>query len=781
MENLFHMLTSSARIDKSKKIKKKEAMRKKKEEEEEERNLILGRTGMNHDGRNTAIKHDSTGEVNNDSTSISVSTGTSASISVSTDKKEFSAEKRIQIHRENMAAFRNSMAIKVSQDNRHDPNLPDPISSFSHLVCPPWWKETTPNNQSKNEKKSTFEGIKHSLLCNIETGKWINPTPIQMQAIPSLLARKDTLACAPTGSGKSGAFILPSLFLSGAPEHIFYKFQHLHDHEHEQKQKHENQHEQKYENQHEHEQKYEHEHEQKHDHLNHHHQYHHSKNTHNKTKTYNHKLNDTNQKNKIRALLLAPSRELASQLHREVERLGMGKPGGLRATLLERSNMGTVAAGKKGLDVLVSTPLRLVEAIEKHTSSTHKNNNHYNHNNTNHHQDHKLDLSSVRIVILDEADRLLDASDGFTSSNQNIHNSSSTSQYTTNKDGDDSDSHDSDNSHDDSHSDSHDSDNSHGDSDSIPSSSSSQKQQPLAKSGSTQSKTFLSQIDTILSAIPSTAVRALFSATIGPPVRHLAESILRDPIDISIGRRHKHKNSNANAITGISEHISQKLQFVGKEEGKLLAIRTMIRQGIKPPVMIFLQSQERAKALHEELRYEQGTRVDVVHAGRSRKARDEAVKQFRSGQTWILICTDLVARGVDFRAVNTVINYDLPTDGVSYIHRIGRTGRAGRAGEAITFFTEADFGPNLRTIANVAKLSGCDVPDWMLTLKHRLADDASSYHRANGNNGKPRRRRRKHDVIARPDIDTTPNFDKKKLYKRKQSIKESIKNKRQKN
>ena len=63
-----------------------------------------------------------------------------------------------------------------------------------------------------------------------------------------------------------------------------------------------------------------------------------------------------------------------------------------------------------------------------------------------------------------------------------------------------------------------------------------------------------------------------------------------------------------------------------------------------------------------------------------------------------------------------VINYDLPLTPVSYIHRIGRTGRAGRKGEAVTFFTEDDL-PRLRPIANVVKLSGCEVPDWMLAIK----------------------------------------------------------------
>ena len=76
-----------------------------------------------------------------------------------------------------------------------------------------------------------------------------------------------------------------------------------------------------------------------------------------------------------------------------------------------------------------------------------------------------------------------------------------------------------------------------------------------------------------------------------------------------------------------------------------------------------------------------------------------------------------MARGMDFKGVNCVINYDFPQSTVSYVHRIGRTGRAGRKGKAITFFTENDM-KYLRSIANVMKISGCeDVPEWMLKLK----------------------------------------------------------------
>ena len=142
-----------------------------------------------------------------------------------------------------------------------------------------------------------------------------------------------------------------------------------------------------------------------------------------------------------------------------------------------------------------------------------------------------------------------------------------------------------------------------------------------------------------------------------------------------------------------------------------------VQEGIKPPILVFVQSKGRAKELFHELVYD-GINVDVIHADRSKEQRDEVVRQFRSGKVWVLICTDLMARGLDFKGVNVVINYDFPGNSVDYIHRVGRTGRAGRTGKAITFFTDSDGG-SLKSIANVMKSSGCDVPDWMFSLKSR--------------------------------------------------------------
>lgn len=596
MDELFNILSSSARIDKSKRAKKRKRLS---QPAQLPATLPHSKDGVDD-------------EDNDDNDDESVQKISSRD---RTGKRDLSEAKLQQVQREKIAAFRRSMAIRLA--NKHDHLVPDPLSSFDELQIPHWWKD-----------ESTFQAIIRPIRHNIEAGKWKEPTPIQMQSIPTLLERRDLIGCAPTGSGKSGAFIIPVLLLSCAPHHVFYEMEAS------------------------------------------------------RQSTKKKAAKKDSHQGEIRSLLLAPSRELAAQLHREVERLGMGKPGGLTSLLLSKSNAAFVVAGttggKKGLDVLVTTPMRLVDSIEK-----------------------GLHLNALRLVVLDEVDRLLDATDhARRQQNQNAADSDSSSDE--------------------------------------------DEKEATPASGSSHTQSFLAQMDVIFSALPVSATRALFSATVTPMVRSLAESILRDPVDVTIAA--------PGSTGGANTDIEQELLFVGREEGKLLAIRQLVQRGqLKPPVIVFVQSQERAQALFGELLYD-GIHVDVIHAGRSRTARDNAVARFRRGDTWVLICTDLVARGVDFRAVNMVINYDLPTSGITYVHRIGRTGRAGRKGKAITLFTEADF-DNLRTIANVMKQSGCHVPEWMLTLKKK----------SNSKTKNPRR----------PQIDTTPGYDKVKRTKKKQAIQHS--------
>jgi ATP-dependent RNA helicase DDX52/ROK1 len=198
-----------------------------------------------------------------------------------------------------------------------------------------------------------------------------------------------------------------------------------------------------------------------------------------------------------------------------------------------------------------------------------------------------------------------------------------------------------------------------------------------------------------------------------------------------------------------TDTIKQELLFTGTEAGKMIALRQLVQKGIKPPVLIFVQSIERAKELFHELIFD-GINVEVIHSDRTKAQRDNIIDQFRVGKIWVLIATELMARGLDFKGVNLVINYDFPQSVASYIHRIGRTGRAGRQGEAVTYYTQDDL-PYMKGVVNVMKESGCDVPEWMLNIKNM-----------NHNQKKTMRK-----GISRDHIDTTSKFDKYKQNKKK--------------
>ncbi|XP_058800275.1 probable ATP-dependent RNA helicase DDX52 [Phymastichus coffea] len=197
---------------------------------------------------------------------------------------------------------------------------------------------------------------------------------------------------------------------------------------------------------------------------------------------------------------------------------------------------------------------------------------------------------------------------------------------------------------------------------------------------------------------------AMFSATNTPVLTKWCRHNLKGLVTITVGHR------NATADT-----IEQELLFVGCERGKLIEIRNIIQKGLNPPVLIFVDTKARAEELFKELIYD-GINVDMIHAERTQTQRDNVVRCFREGKIWVLICTEMMARGIDFKDVNLVINYDFPKSAISYIHRIGRTGRAGRKGKAITFFTQDDA-INLRSIATKMREAGCEVPDYMLAMK----------------------------------------------------------------
>ncbi|TXT04230.1 hypothetical protein VHUM_04228 [Vanrija humicola] len=179
------------------------------------------------------------------------------------------------------------------------------------------------------------------------------------------------------------------------------------------------------------------------------------------------------------------------------------------------------------------------------------------------------------------------------------------------------------------------------------------------------------------------------------------------------------KDGGVRVVVGVKDSavttVDQSLLYTGSEAGKILALQNLVKEGGLPyPSLIFVQSIERADELAKQLVMD-GVRAEAVHSSKSKTKRDAAIAAFREGSVWVLVVTEVLARGMDFRGVKVVINYDFPQTVQSYIHRIGRTGRAGRPGKAITFFSTED-GPYLRTIANVLRASGCPVPEYALSM-----------------------------------------------------------------
>ncbi|KAG7293434.1 ATP-dependent RNA helicase rok1 [Staphylotrichum longicolle] len=194
-------------------------------------------------------------------------------------------------------------------------------------------------------------------------------------------------------------------------------------------------------------------------------------------------------------------------------------------------------------------------------------------------------------------------------------------------------------------------------------------------------------------------------------------------------------------------NITHKLIYTATEPGKLLALRQLLHPAssadsgppLRPPFLVFTQTIDRAQALHNELKYDipleagGSARVAVLHSSLPDSARSKIMARFRGGEVWVLITTDVLARGVDFAGVNGVVNYDVPTSAAAYVHRAGRTGRAGReGGVAVTFYTKDDI-PFVKSVANVIAASerqagkegteGAAVQKWLLDALPKVAKE----------------------------------------------------------
>jgi len=364
---------------------------------------------------------------------------------------------------------------------------------------------------------STFAslGLSEPLLRALASENYTTPTPIQVRAIPALLAGRDLLGIAQTGTGKTAAFGLPLL-------------QRLAE---------------------------------------------------NKARA-DHRG--------TRALILAPTRELAVQI--DVSLKTYGRHLGFRhAVILGGVNQNPqVNAMKQGVDILVATPGRLLDLVK---------------------QQH-IRLDGVTTLVVDEADRMLDMG-------------------------------------------------------------------------------FIRDVRKIVSMLPKKRQSMLFSATMPDDVVKLVGDMLHQPERVEVS-----------PPTKTADKIDQRVIHIEQKDKRAL-LSHLLKDDKFKRVIVFTRTKHIANRVSEHLE-KSGFSADAIHGNKSQNARQRALDNFKSGHVRVLVATDIAARGVDVDDISHVINFELPNEPESYVHRIGRTARAGTEGIAISFCDPSERG-YLRDIERLVK------------------------------------------------------------------------------
>jgi len=406
--------------------------------------------------------------------------------------------------------------------------------------------------KKEHHSMTTFSGLKlaQPILRAIDAEGYKHPSPIQAKAIPALLAERDLLGIAQTGTGKTAAFVLPLL----------------------------------------------------------------------------HRLASTPGKARpksTRALILAPTRELAGQIGDSLKAYGRHLHLRIATVFGGASIRPQIQVLNRGVHVLVATPGRLIDLMN---------------------QGH-ISLDAVDVFVLDEADRMLDMG-------------------------------------------------------------------------------FIPDVRRIATKLPDHRQTALFSATMPKSIQGLAASLLDDPERVEV----------APAAT-TAEKVDQRVLYVAKDKKRALLGELMNDRDIER-VLIFTRTKHGANRVARHLG-ESGIRADAIHGNKSQNARQRALDDFRNGRIRALVATDIAARGIDVDGVSHVINFELPNEPESYVHRIGRTARAGAAGVAISFCDHAERA-NLRDIEKTIRRAVTVIDDHPYHAPEIAEDDGDNSVPAR--NGSRRRR-----------------------------------------
>jgi ATP-dependent RNA helicase DeaD len=204
---------------------------------------------------------------------------------------------------------------------------------------------------------------------------------------------------------------------------------------------------------------------------------------------------------------------------------------------------------------------------------------------------------------------------------------------------------------------------------------------------------FIEQVEAIIQEMPKNRVTMLFSATLPDPVKTLAQNFLQSPVEVEI--------ETSDKMVGLIEHS---LYRVG-EEDKLQLLREVTIIENPDSCIIFCRTKDRVDMVVDFLT-ELGYDCDKIHGGMIQEDRLDVMSEFKRGEYRYLIATDVAARGIDIENISLVINFDIPYEKESYVHRTGRTGRAGLKGKATTFVTEREK----RLLEEIEALIGFHIP-----------------------------------------------------------------------
>src|SRR4051794_20730478 len=212
---------------------------------------------------------------------------------------------------------------------------------------------------------------------------------------------------------------------------------------------------------------------------------------------------------------------------------------------------------------------------------------------------------------------------------------------------------------------------------------------------------FLEDVETILSRTPSGRQTALFSATMPPPIRALADKFMYDPEVVKV-----------RAATLTIDTVDQYYIEVKSDREKAEALADVLKAERPDQAIIFARTKIGADRLSRSLG-DKGVRVKTLHGDMSQGARDGVMIAFKGGRERLLVATDIAARGLDISGVSHVINYDLPNSPDVYVHRIGRTGRVGREGTAITLITSKQA----KDLDAIGKHANTEIDPWSADTK----------------------------------------------------------------